>query len=184
MKTRTTFVRRVFLGLATFVVASVANASPITYDFTLSGFITYLGNFNDTPPYDPVTGSLTLDGTTLQNFSMNIGPTHYDMSNIVYTTGLSYADIGGSIGGNGGPVQGSNDFSAVIGMPSFLYSNLPYIPSLTPFEYTVAQNNDLYDTSTGSFTVAPIPLPPADILFGTALVGMTGFARRRKKLNG
>ncbi len=195
MRTLTYQTCRIFIGLALFVAASVAYASPVTYDFSLSGFVTYLGNLNDTPPYDPVTGTVTFDGTTLQNFSMSIGPTQYNMSNIVYTTGTVYADIGGAINGNGGPAPGTNDFYLILGIPYFLSNNLPYIPYLSPYDYTVASNHDLYQGDSASFSIAQATPPPSGnpsvpepsswlmMLAGLALL-VPLYRRRRRKQDG
>lgn len=155
------------LATALLAVAGMAEASPVTYDFTATDFV---GLVPGAPPapYNTVSGNFTLDGPTVTQIDLTIGAHTYLPSELTFDSTTS--TLGGSLNGVSAIFASTDDF---------VLSVAPATPQAFLFGYTTAGVFNLFYASSG--TVAPIvPVPASAWLLGSGLIGLAGVARHRK----
>ena len=168
--------------MVTFAVVSQANASLVTefVKFTAT-------DFSFDPPFTTVEGSFTVtydptvlyddetSGITLNSLNIELG------SPLAFSYHNHSLQVGGLNAGVIGVDPGTDDFNLWIWdfpMESeglfFIYSQYltpPYVTGSRWFSYTITVE---------ASEVTPIPLPSGILLFGSGLLGLTGWRRLRK----
>ncbi len=153
------------LATALLAAAGMAEATPVTYDFTATDFIALMGG---SAPYSTVSGNFTLDGSTVTQIDLTIGAHTYSPSELTFDSTTS--TLGGSLNGVSAIFASTDDF---------VLSVAPATPQAFLFGYTTAGVFNLFYASSG--TVAPIvPVPASAWLLGSGLIGLAGVARKRK----
>ncbi|MDB6063733.1 MAG: hypothetical protein JWM78_3836 [Verrucomicrobiaceae bacterium] len=148
----------------------VAHAIPITYDFTANNFSSSVGNL---VPNKSLSGSFTLDGSTVTGVDLTIGSYTFKTNEVGTTGGWL---IGDTLSGVNGIAWGTNDF--------WLAGNFATpTPAFYNFYYSIAGVTDIFSSYTGSISVAPpakVPEPSSIALLAAGVLGL-GFARRRAR---
>ena len=177
------FITPVFIGIATLGTAlSPVNAAIFTYEYTGQNYNLFLSS-----PYDnsmTITGSFSFDLATSLNldfgshladitaFTIFDGVQTYDNSNSNFNLLFFSTDASGGIAtwrmqweidGSGSPLAGIRSFNGC-------------------YDYVVLQTTTACSVNgAGAFTgPSAVPVPAAIWLFGTALIGLVGFSKRRK----
>lgn len=166
---------RILNALVVYVLLATANcsalASPITYEFLATDFVSLLG----TPvPQATVSGSVTFDGTAITAFDMTIGSKTYSVVDVmlIYWNANEWA-----IGGNESGMFmsfGADDFSLVVDHVT---------PDIGWLTYSVAGTDDLFASPQGAgwVSAASIPEPTSMLLVATGLMVSAGrWAIRRR----
>lgn len=154
----------------------LAHATPVTYDFTASNFVSYGSDV----PNSSLSGSFTLDGDIVTGINLTIGSHTYLASEVgvgVSTDGA--AIIGGTSGSVTGLRLGTDDF--------LIRGSFGSSPEFFGMLYSVAGVSDFtnyFETETGSISVeTSVPEPGTLALFAAGLLGLgfsSRFARNQK----
>jgi hypothetical protein len=160
---------------------SAVQAAPVTYQFNASNFTSDRGSL---APVSSVAGSFTLDGETLVGLDLTVGTHVFTLGQVGYQVYLPYsAYIGATAAGGYNRMEWSwssvdpvgtsyNDFRLDASLNGYLSSS---------FAYTVANIGDRFEAQAVTvWDPSVVPVPTAAWLFGSGLVGLAGFARRRK----
>lgn len=155
--------------LAAIVISPVgtAYATPITYNFTASGFSSANGSV---VPNDTLAGSLTIDGATVTGIDLTIDSHTYTAGEVGYLpdwiVGGTATSVANAIG------WGTTDF--------WLQGTFSNTPSFYDFYYSVDGVYDIFSTDTGTLTVASnVPEPISIALLALGLAALC-VARRKK----
>ena len=159
------------LGFALFsaLAVSSAQAAPVTYNFSASDFLAQQGTV--VPPNSSLSGSFTIDGTTVEGINLTIASHTYSASEVGY---ISNWIVGGTASGVNTITWGNTDFWLV---GSFNQQT----PHFSDFYYSVAGTNNIFTTHTGSLSVAAVPEPETYALMIAGLGVLGAIARRRKQ---
>jgi hypothetical protein len=175
----------------------LASAYSLFYNFTFSGFVetatakTQLGTLPDTLHGQPFGASFSIDplnATGFASLTTNLPftfPAGDPNLPIVTASGLSFS----------GPASllspGHNNFSGSVGSLTFLYIDGSPSSNILTANVTILAVHRADDSGSlsltlqptaASFSVSPVPLPPALPMFASALLilGIFGFVRRKK----
>jgi len=185
--------------LGALALSAAANAAPISISGTITGGTGALVGL--VAPGTPFTGTLDWNAGSLDGGQVKLGGFCFtdDASGLPPTSpscgALSAVPLlnTGSppyTGANqAGPYQQAgttfNGTSGVLKIAAFSPTFNVAIPIDLTFDGlgggTILANAGFLGTSTGNFTVAPVPVPAAAWLFGSALFGLAGIARRKAK---
>ena len=146
------------------VFAGTAHAAPVTYDFTASDFVAV--NPSDPVPYSTISGSYTLDGSTLTQIDLTIGSHTYSLGEVTFDSVAQ--TLGGTV--NGVNVFGNTD--------DFLLVTDTTAGSFL-FAYSIPETAEVFSTQTGAVMPA-VPVPASAWLLGSGLIGLAGLGRKRR----
>jgi hypothetical protein len=160
------------LALSGALVATGAQAAPLTYNFTASDFT----SMNGSPvPLSTVSGSVTLDGTLVTGIDLTIGTHSYSLADVEYQSWMPIL---------GGKMSDFDSASSITwGTDDFhLWGDLTNPSGWFDFAYSVVGVNDYFDTFnvsvSESATLVPEPETFAMVMTGLGILG--AFQRRRK----
>jgi hypothetical protein len=177
-----------------FVAPLSATAAVVTslYDFEAWDFV---GSNGGTAPVEHVFGSLTLTLDPNIDYGQQYGPditTGINLLSLNLTLdsqlGFNYSSTFQRL--NMGGLQDGVDaityniFSPVTNDLLFNFRGMKTNPYFVEMSYVQSGIAESFYSNTGILTVSnlpsPVPVPPALLLFGTALLGLIGFGKRRK----
>lgn len=171
---RSLFSRITLALLATIACVSTAQATPINYNFSISGFTTPFSNDGAVAPQSTVSGSLTLDGISLQAFNMSIAGHTYSLAEVGVTSDSQpdFVTIGGLLHGADTVWWGTDDFFFTVDLQNG-------VSDISSLGYSVNNTVEFFQASFGTLTTASVPEPGTLALLGVA--SLAGVAFRRKK---
>lgn len=153
-----------------------AQAAPTLYSFTATDFTTY----DNTPIAQPtISGSVTLDGTTVLGIDLTIGSHTYLTSEVQFASWGSDGLLGGVMFPNDAVnymTWGTNDFH--------LWGDFNTLNRWWDFAYTLDGVNDYFISNHVTVTSMPAPVPePETYAMLLAGLGMVGAVARRRRLS-
>ena len=168
--------------LITGFMPGVASAITIAISWTGSGGYTMSGTmiYNDSLIGTGAIDETDVDSLTIEGFLNNVSIGTWDLAdgstttfNLNYDTDTQSFIVGGSSTGTSGQTwnwQGDTGLGFISGSPNQLLSldgsNIPA---------------SVITTASGTLTATVVPVPAAAYLFGSGLVGLIGFARRKQR---
>lgn len=165
---------KVVTGVAAALLASLAqisSAAPIKYDFIATNFSALF--WGTSTPVASVSGSYTLDGSTLVSLELAIGSQQYTTANTAIDLKLSSSSytLGGIVNGLDSLGGAVNDFIFLV-RPGYY----------NEFTYSLNGVNDYFRSTNVSITssASTVPLPSSLPLFLSAIIGTSVAARKRQ----
>lgn len=174
---------------ASLLLASASQAALISVNIDVAGTIAGLaagtsnGAYSGT--YNDATGQILASGTTnpLTAYTDATVGSSIDVTGLVGTNTVTSCTNNGAplidlcLGNVGYGVPAINDS---IGIPSAMPLTSNSVDSSGNGVFTTVDMSNPSATVSLTYTVAAVPVPAAAWLFGSALLGLTGVARRRK----
>ena len=160
------------LAVAAGGMTAATQAAPVLYNFQTGSFSSFTGIL---APTGPISGSFTLDGSSITQIDLTIGTYTYSLEEVGYDNSL--VGIGGTLNGILGVASGTNDFKLFTGYPA----SAPFDDAQAYFffEYAVPGSVDIYSSHATIVASTPtVPLPATGWLLGSAVFSL--FTARRK----
>jgi hypothetical protein len=166
------------------VVGVTSNASATIF-YSLASMPGALPATTVSPAYDQFVGSCSTSGGNCQGNTTGTGPDNLSLAtqttwlndnSLFPVTASGGTQISGSLSTNTGTFSNGTAYQIWAVHGDSWYLAFFYATAIVSFTISNLPNN-----ISGVFSFNPVPLPPAVILFGSALFGMSLLARRRKK---